>query len=143
MIRFTCPQCGKGFQAEDKAGGKKTKCPKCTAAITVPLAETIGTSAPAVRLACRYFLPAAARAKDVFDDVHCDVDGLANEPPRPCERVHQVLSGTKAPAPPSTGDPAVGGDKDEPKKPALQQCPDCGESGFPTHKAMPESPLPH
>lgn len=47
MIRFACPQCGKGLQVEDKAGGKRTKCPKCTAAITIPLTEAIQTSTPA------------------------------------------------------------------------------------------------
>jgi len=28
MIHFACPQCHKGFQVEDKATGKKTKCPE-------------------------------------------------------------------------------------------------------------------
>jgi hypothetical protein len=39
MIRFACPQCHKGFQVEDKAAGKKTKCPKCGAALSVPAPE--------------------------------------------------------------------------------------------------------
>ena len=36
VIRFACPNCHRGFQVEDKAAGKKTKCPKCSAAISVP-----------------------------------------------------------------------------------------------------------
>jgi len=36
MIRFACPQCHTGFQADDRAAGKKTKCPKCGAALSVP-----------------------------------------------------------------------------------------------------------
>ena len=36
MIRFACPQCQKGFQVDDKAAGKKTKCPKCGAALSIP-----------------------------------------------------------------------------------------------------------
>ena len=36
MINFACPQCHQGFKVEDKAAGKKTKCPKC-GAVLVPI----------------------------------------------------------------------------------------------------------
>jgi predicted RNA-binding Zn-ribbon protein involved in translation (DUF1610 family) len=39
MIRFACHQCHQGFQVDDKAAGKKTKCPKCGAVLSVPAAE--------------------------------------------------------------------------------------------------------
>jgi hypothetical protein len=38
MIRFACQSCGSRFQVENKAAGKKTKCPKCGTAIVVPAA---------------------------------------------------------------------------------------------------------
>jgi len=40
MIRFECPQCHKGFQVEDKFGGRKTKCPKCGAGISIPIPQS-------------------------------------------------------------------------------------------------------
>ena len=46
MIRFACPQCGRGFQVENKAAGKKAKCPKCGTVITVPAAEQSYFSGP-------------------------------------------------------------------------------------------------
>ncbi len=36
MIHFKCPQCHQSFKAEDKAAGKKTKCPKCGTELSVP-----------------------------------------------------------------------------------------------------------
>ena len=47
MIRFACPQCRKGFQVEDKLAGRKTKCPKCNGAISIPLAPACHPSVPA------------------------------------------------------------------------------------------------
>ena len=38
-IRFACPQCYKGFQVESRFAGRKTTCPKCGAAISVPTPE--------------------------------------------------------------------------------------------------------
>ena len=75
MICFTCPQCGKGFQVEDKVGGRKAKCPKCATIITVPLADVTQTSPPASAPT----VPATTPVKDTFDDVY----GLASEPSRP------------------------------------------------------------
>jgi tetratricopeptide (TPR) repeat protein len=37
MIRFSCPQCHTAFQLKDETAGRKTKCPKCRAAISIPL----------------------------------------------------------------------------------------------------------
>jgi tetratricopeptide (TPR) repeat protein len=37
MIRFSCPQCHTTFQVKDETAGRKTKCPKCRAAISIPL----------------------------------------------------------------------------------------------------------
>lgn len=50
MIHFACSQCQKAFQVDDRAAGKKTKCPECGAAISVPTAVTTGsaTLAPAL-----------------------------------------------------------------------------------------------
>ena len=50
MIRFACPQCHKGFQVDDKASGKKTKCPKCGGAITVPVGLQAQVTAPVAPL---------------------------------------------------------------------------------------------
>lgn len=36
MIRFTCPECGKGFQVKDGLAGRKTKCPNCKGPISIP-----------------------------------------------------------------------------------------------------------
>jgi len=36
MIRFACPQCQQAFRVENKAVGRKTKCPKCGTALIVP-----------------------------------------------------------------------------------------------------------
>jgi DNA-directed RNA polymerase subunit RPC12/RpoP len=89
MIRFACPQCGKGFQVEDKAAGKKTKCPKCAGAITVPLAEAIQTSTPPPPS------PAVARsAKAEVNEASDDVYALASEPPRSVNPNRDDLPGT-------------------------------------------------
>ena len=39
MINFACPQCHKSFQAEDKFAGRKTKCPNCRAAFSIPFTD--------------------------------------------------------------------------------------------------------
>jgi len=44
MIRFACPQCHKGFQVEDKLGGRKTKCPNCNGTISIPVAAASHSS---------------------------------------------------------------------------------------------------
>jgi DNA-directed RNA polymerase subunit RPC12/RpoP len=36
MIRFNCPHCGKKLETENKAAGRKTKCPKCSGKMSVP-----------------------------------------------------------------------------------------------------------
>jgi len=46
MIRFSCPQCRNGFQVDDKAAGKQTKCPKCGAAMVVPAASQVPPDLP-------------------------------------------------------------------------------------------------
>ncbi len=35
-ISFSCPQCGKGFKADDKFVGKNVRCKQCGAQTTVP-----------------------------------------------------------------------------------------------------------
>lgn len=35
-IRFTCPQCGKKFLADEKYAGRKTKCTACGVEVTIP-----------------------------------------------------------------------------------------------------------
>jgi hypothetical protein len=71
MIRFACPQCHKGFQTDDKAAGKKTKCPKCGGAITVPAPEQPATADPIPQLTAA--TPAATAGAD-------DGYALASEP---------------------------------------------------------------
>lgn len=39
-IAFACT-CGKGFQVKDEFAGKRTKCPACGAALTVPTAQAL------------------------------------------------------------------------------------------------------
>jgi WD40 repeat protein len=39
MISFKCSACGKAFRVKDELAGKKTKCPQCATAITVPMPE--------------------------------------------------------------------------------------------------------
>ena len=46
MIRFACPHCHQGFHVEDKAAGRKTKCPKCGTAISVPTLTATDTPSP-------------------------------------------------------------------------------------------------
>jgi predicted Zn finger-like uncharacterized protein len=73
MIRFACPQCHTEFQVEDKAAGKRTKCPKCGAAIIVPVAEQ------------SYFSGAVA-LPTVADPVPADEPGIysaGNDVPKP------------------------------------------------------------
>jgi hypothetical protein len=38
MIRFGCGQCGAKFKVSDDKGGKRAKCPRCTAVLTIPAA---------------------------------------------------------------------------------------------------------
>ena len=40
MVRFDCPSCKTPVQADDKAVGKRAKCRKCGATVTVPTSET-------------------------------------------------------------------------------------------------------
>ncbi len=35
-ISFNCPQCGKGFKADDKFAGKNVRCKQCGAQTRVP-----------------------------------------------------------------------------------------------------------
>src|SRR5262245_22383270 len=44
-IAITC-QCGASFRAKDDLAGKQVKCPKCQAAIAVPLGQASPSSAP-------------------------------------------------------------------------------------------------
>src|SRR5262249_27343099 len=39
MIRVECPSCGTPLRGPDEAAGKKTKCPKCGATVTLPAAH--------------------------------------------------------------------------------------------------------
>jgi len=72
MIRFACPKCHQSFHVEDKSAGKKTKCPKCGAALSVPVPERSATPDPL--LPPPAVKPVAAAATD-------DTYGLATEKP--------------------------------------------------------------
>lgn len=48
MIAFNCPGCGKSLSVKDECAGRKTKCPKCGAALVVPHPPAQAT-APAVQ----------------------------------------------------------------------------------------------
>jgi DNA-directed RNA polymerase subunit RPC12/RpoP len=37
MISFSCQKCGAAFRLKDDKAGKKCKCPKCDAAIVIPM----------------------------------------------------------------------------------------------------------
>jgi hypothetical protein len=40
-ISFGCPSCGQQFQTQDQYGGRDWRCPKCSAALTIPKADDI------------------------------------------------------------------------------------------------------
>jgi hypothetical protein len=78
MIRFACPQCRKGFQVDDKAAGKKTKCPKCGAALPVPAPARSEMPIPSPPLP-RLRSPAASAPIAREDDGYA----IADEPATP------------------------------------------------------------
>lgn len=69
MIHFACPQCHQRFKVEDKAAGKKTKCPKCGTTISVPLPERPHSTTLAI--------PATTVPKTRDDDGYPVVNELA------------------------------------------------------------------
>ena len=72
MIRFACPQCQKGFQVDDKAAGKKTKCPTCGAAFSVPTAQQSPMPSPVAPLRAPKGIAASTETSDEY--------GPASEP---------------------------------------------------------------
>jgi hypothetical protein len=82
-IDVTCDACGARFKAPDAAAGKRGKCKKCGAVITVPVPEPIG---------------APAAEDDMYD--------IAEPAPAPAKPYKPAASsGTVAPAPPYTPPP--------------------------------------
>ena len=71
MIRFACPHCQKGFQVDDKAAGKTTKCPECKGAFMVPAAQQSPAPIPVAPS------PTAKRVAAVVDKD--DIYGIAVE----------------------------------------------------------------
>jgi hypothetical protein len=46
MIKFACPQCGKGISAADEHAGKKARCPQCQHIMPIPQASKPAPAAP-------------------------------------------------------------------------------------------------
>lgn len=69
MIRFSCQNCGKSFQVEDKFAGRRTKCSKCGQPLEVPAADTAPQTAMAQSPRPVPVVP-PARVPDVTSAVH-------------------------------------------------------------------------
>ncbi|MBC7822189.1 MAG: PrsW family intramembrane metalloprotease [Planctomycetaceae bacterium] len=46
-IKFSCPECHKSLKVEERLVGKRTHCPGCQAAITIPSAESVAAKVSA------------------------------------------------------------------------------------------------
>lgn len=75
-IEVTCDGCGARFKAPDTAAGKKGKCKKCGAVITIPVPEPVG---------------APAEEDDMYD--------IAEPAPAPAKPYRPTAASSDAPAP--------------------------------------------
>lgn len=89
MIRFNCPSCDKSYHVDDKHAGKASKCKACGSKMQVPAkaAETVPPSRPSTPpQPTDDGLPEPPPARDYGFHIEDQVDGPAEEHPRPPRR---------------------------------------------------------
>lgn len=80
-IEVTCDACGARFKAPDSAAGKKGKCKKCGAVISVPVPEPVGVPEAEPDDLYDVAEPAPAPAKSYRPAATSLSDGIAAAPP--------------------------------------------------------------
>jgi hypothetical protein len=102
MIRFACPDCGKGYSVKNELAGKRTRCLACKASLTVPassepeILDVVPAAAPPPILDVVPVSPPAPAAPAAAFDFGAALGIDPSEPTVVCQGCHRTIPASAA-----------------------------------------------